>query len=48
MLFGGYCSKQMPACPATLDQDVECHVPKSPEDFLFAWVEGQGWFFFKL
>jgi hypothetical protein len=19
MLFGGYCSKQMPACPATLD-----------------------------
>lgn len=47
MIFGGYCSKQMPATPSDFDQEHEVQVQSSKEDFLFAYVEGEGWFFFR-
>jgi hypothetical protein len=46
MLFGGYCSKPMPAVPANLDQEQEVPVESSKEDFCFAYVEGSGWLWF--
>lgn len=48
VLFGGYCSKPMPAVPTVMDQDQDYPVALSPEDFLFCWVEGHGVAFFKV
>lgn len=47
MIFGGYCSKQMPVVPTDFDQEHEVQVSSNKEDFLFAFVEGEGWFWFR-
>jgi hypothetical protein len=37
-LFGGYCSKPMPAAPEHFDTDQDHPVASSPEDFLFVHI----------
>jgi hypothetical protein len=46
-LFGGYCSKPMPAAPEHFDTDQDHPVASSPEDFLFVHIQNEGYFFFK-
>lgn len=37
----------MPSVPSDFDQEHEVQVSSSKEDFLFAHVEGEGWFWFR-
>jgi hypothetical protein len=46
-LFGGYCSKPMPAAPANFDSDQDLPVQSNEEDFLFVYIYGDGFHFFK-
>lgn len=46
-LFGGYCSKPMPAAPEYFDSDTDLPVNSAPEDFLFVHLPGEGYFFFQ-